>query len=587
MARRSRHMVLLAAVALLVLGPLPVPVSAGPPEFGTITGTFVDPSGRPVSGARVVAHSLRAPWESTVTTTASDGRFSMRPAAGDYRLHYQPLPPLLYQWGSGKEAEPAADIVTIEADKVLLIEEKALPIGRVVGRLLDAAGQPVEFGEITIENPSLGRSFHAISEPDGVWSTSVRPGTYTVRFDTVGLVQWAHEKKWPNTADPITVAADKTTVVDEKLAPTGSLTVRAVDTTGLPVLNFCAEVHTYFVSDNACSDLEGVAQFPVLSDGTYTLKVSDGEHLDSTTTDVRVTGGQPSTVTAALRQAATVEVTVTDAATGEPVGGVCLTGLPAEHATEYGGYIDGCADSSGLVTISRVAPDRYAFFASVFDGVYGSQWVGAQGGVGSQREAAVVTAREGETAKLEVRLDHAGQIAGVVTDAATGKPLDNFFVLPGFSGGYTEPDGSYVLPRLGPYQWVVQFGSQWSGGSTSRFEAEPIPVRANETTTYNMKVDAGATLTGRVTGPDGQPPDFAQVFVVNSKSFDILDIPAVRPDGSFTSRLAGPQEVKLQLVGSVGRHFVVRWYPNAPDFAQGQAVPIPASGTVTTDIPIR
>jgi hypothetical protein len=407
-----------------------------------------------------------------------------------------------------------------------------------------------------------------------------------VSFSTSNQVQWAHAKTSPGTADPITVLADRTTVVDEKLARTGSLAVSAVDAaSGAPLDSFCVDAHTEFVFTFACTG-DGVAEFAELGAGSYTVKVSDGVLLDSTTNGIEVTGGNAAAVTVPMRHGATIAVTVTDASTGEPVGGICLSGRPADRPAEYGGFIGECADFSGTLTMRRVVPDRYVFFASVFDGVHGSQWVGPQGGVGARTEAAVVAANEGETATLAVRLDGQGTIEGVITDEATGRPVEGAEVLAGDSGGTSGPDGRYELPGLGPYNWVVFFGGQWSGGGANRFAATPIPLRANEIKRYDVRLAKPATLTGRISGPAGEPPDFAEVHVINAKSFDTMDRPAIGPDGTFTARLVGPQEVKLHIIASVGGRFVVMWYPSAPDFAHGQTVSIPESGATSVAIPI-
>jgi hypothetical protein len=576
----------LALVALaVVLAVAPVPASATLVEFGTIAGMFSGPAG-PVAGVRVVANSLTNPFESVVTRTGPTGKFTLRPVAGGYKVSFQPPPPLLDQWASGRETEWAADVITVRANAEVVLEEKALPTGRVEGRLLDAAGQPVAFAGVAIENPGLDRFFQATTDSDGRWFKTVWPGTYVARFDTTAQVQWAHGKANPETADPVTVLADKTTIVDEKLAHTGSLSVQAVDArSGQPVTSFCVDAHTEFMFAFACTD-DGIAEFAELGAGSYTVKVTDGDHLDASTPGVLVTGGNASAVTAQMRHGATIEVTVTDAATGEAVGGICLSGKPADRATEYGGFVGDCADFSGTLTLTRIVPDRYVFFASVFDGVHGSQWVGPHGGVGAQTEAAIVTAAEGETAALNIRLDGQGTIEGVITDEATGEPMENVEVLAGNAGGTSGPDGSYAIPGLGPYEWVVSFGGQWSGGGASRFSATPIPVRANETTPYDVMLRKGTTLTGRIIGPAGQPPGFAEISIVNAKSFDIISRPAVGPDGGFTARLVGPQEVKLHIIASVGGRFVVMWYPDAIDFAHGQAVPIPDSGITVVDIPI-
>jgi len=160
-------------------------------------------------------------------------------------------------------------------------------------------------------------------------------------------------------------------------------------------------------------------------------------------------------------------------------------------------------------------------------------------------------------------------------------------VLAGFSGGTTGPDGIYELPGLGPYEWVVIFGGQWSGGGANRFAAKPIPVHEDQTTPYNVKLQKGSTLTGRITGPAGQPPDFAEIHVINAKTFDRMGRVDIAADGGYSARLLGDQEVKLQIIASVAGMFVVMWYPNAPTFAEGQSIPIPDSGTTVIDIPIQ
>jgi hypothetical protein len=579
-----RRLALVVLVIVLVVSP--IPASATLVQFGTISGLFSGPAG-PLANVRVVAESLTDPADSVVTRTGTTGKFTLRPAVGRYRVQFQPPPPLLDQWATGKEAQWAADIITVQPAAEVVLEEKALPTGRVEGRLLDAAGRPAAFGGVAIENPGLDRFFQATADADGRWFATVRPGTYAVRFDTSAQVQWAHGKTAPETADPITVLADKTTVVDEKLAATGSLSVQGADArSGLPIASFCVDAHTEFRFSFACTDT-GVAEFAELGAGTYTVKVSDGEHLDASTPGVVVTGGAASTVTAQLHQGATITMTVTDAVTGEPVGGICVNGQPADRATEFGGYVGDCADFSGTLTLTRVVPDRYVFFASAFDGQHGSQWVGPQGGVGARTQAEVVTAVEGETATLAVKLDGQGTIAGVITDEATGQPVQNAEILAGNTGGTSGPDGSYELPGLGPYQWVVFFGGQWSGGGANRFAATPIPVRANETTPYDVVLQKATTLTGRITGPAGQPPDFAEITIVNAKSFDIMSRPEIGPDGVFTAKLVGPQEVKLHIIASAGGRFVVMWYPEAGDFAHGQPLSIPDTGSAMVDIPIN
>lgn len=561
---------LLSAIITVFLGLTPVSAD----ESGHISGLFTTAEG-PVADVRVLAKSQTNPAHSVRTVTAVNGRFSLRALAGEYKLQFQP-PGRLDQWASGRETEWAADVVTVESGATVLVEEKALPVGRIEGRVTDASGGPAAFAGVVVEDPSLDRRFQATTGADGRWSVTVRPGAYAVWFSTSEQAQRAPE--------PVVVARDKTTVADATLAATGSLSARAVDAgSGTPVMSFCADAHTDHVFVFACTD-NGVADFGAVGPGAYKVSVNDGQHLKASIDDVTVSSGVATPVTVAMRHGATIRVSVSDAETGDPVGGVCLNGRPADTATEFGGYVGDCSDPSGMLTLTRVTLGRYVFFAAVFDGVHGAQWVGPGGGAGSQDGAAVVTAAEGGTASLSVRLDRQGSITGVITDEVTGAPVDGVEVSAGGTATVSGPDGRYELQGLGPYPWKVFFGRQWSGGGASRAEAVPVPVRANGSTIHDVALRRGAVLTGRITGLAGQPPDFAEVEVVNAKTFDVLSHLEIGPDGAFSVRLAGPQEVKLHIVAAVSGRSFVGWYPAASGFDGGHRVPIPETGTVTVDI---
>jgi hypothetical protein len=236
-------------------------------------------------------------------------------------------------------------------------------------------------------------------------------------------------------------------------------------------------------------------------------------------------------------------------------------------------------------------PDRFVFYASVFDGEHGAQWVGPHGGVGSQAAAQVVTARSGEIARLKVRLDGIGTIAAVITDKITGAPLDGAMIDVGPTGSATGPDGRYAMEGLGPYHWIVFFGhpdyaGQWSGGGNNRLTATPVRVRIGQVTRYHAALRRGTTLTGRITGPAGQPPDRAEVAVVNAHTFDTLAHLIAGADGTFSTHVLGPQDVKLLIVAAVDGLPVTVWYRDADDFAHARTVTVPASGTKALTIPI-
>ena len=557
--------------------------------LGAVSGRFVSAAG-PVPNAGVLADSLAGPAESVSSPTRADGQFRLLAYPGTYRLKFT-SPETLDQWAHGQEAQWRADLVTVTADSEVVISETALPIGRISGHLNDSTGQPVAGAGVVIADPARGRSFQAATDDTGGWFATVRPGPYQVRFSTANQAQWAFGEASPATADPVTVVADQETVVDDSLTAPGSLRVRAVDArTGAPRSTFCASATNDFVFLQSCTDT-GTVRFDAIGAGTYTVTVADDVFLDSVNPGVRVTSGRLTSLTARMRPGATLAISVTDAVTGAPVGGVCVNGQPADRAASPGEFLGDCTDDAGMITLTRVRPDRFVLFAGVFDGVHGAQWVGPHGGVGSRAAAQVVTTRSGEITKLRVRLDGSGSIAGVVTDRATGAPVDGAVIDVGPTGSVTGSDGRYTLDGLGPYQWVAFFShpdyaGQWSGGGNNRLTATPIRVRSGQVTAHNAALRRGTTLTGRITGPAGQPPDFAEVAVVNAHTFDTLVHLNTGADGVFTTHVLGPQDVKLLIVAAIDGLPVTVWYRDAVDFGHGRTIPVPASGTKRVDVPI-
>jgi len=388
----------------------------------------------------------------------------------------------------------------------------------------------------------------------------------------------------------VTVAADGDTVVNESLKVPGSMHVTAKDAaTGSPLTSFCAETSgTMFAS--ACTD-NGTAEFPEIGAGVYAVTVSDGDHLDSVTSGVRVTSGHAAAVAARLQHGATITLDVTDAVTGTPVGSsVCVSGTQADRTTEPGGFLGDCVNDSGVVTLTRIKPGKYAFFASVFDGVHGGQWVGPHGGVGAQASARVVNVHYGDTAQVHVRLDGAGTVAGTVTDRRTGTPVSDAEVGVWGAATVTGTDGHYQLDGLGPYQWVMFFNHAdhagvWSGGGNDRLTATPVRVRQGQTTPYDIAMTAGTTLKVKISGRAGQPPDSAEVQVVDADTFDMLANVTTGSGGVYTAHVLGPQRVKLLVIASLdGLMHPYVWYPDAPDFTHGATVQVPSNGTKTVSV---
>jgi hypothetical protein len=302
------------------------------------------------------------------------------------------------------------------------------------------------------------------------------------------------------------------------------------------------------------------------------VTVTDGVHLDGSTSGVRVVAGQPAAARVRLERAGAIAVRLVDAGTGAPVDG-CVDALQATRIQGPGEGVGDCSfDGTGQVTLRRIRPEPYVLFASTYDGSHGAQWVGPYGGVGSKAAARVVSPGPGGTVAVTVRLDPPGSVAGTVTDRATGAPVAGADVSAWGAAATTDATGHYTLDALGPYRWTLYvsqdaYAGQWSA---------PLRVRAGQVTPYDVALGKGSTVTGRITGDSGRLPDSAAVSIVDAHTFDVLARVDAGPDGRYTAHVSGPVDVTLIVEAEFRGCFAYVW----------RRAPVPARGGILEDVTV-
>jgi 5-hydroxyisourate hydrolase-like protein (transthyretin family) len=555
---------------------------------GTIRGRFTR-QGEPIADANVRAFSPET-GSSESTFTDAEGAYQLSVWPDTYVLQFERADGELTQYARQKLTEPEADRFTVAAGEELVVDEEAIATGTVTGRLTGTDGNPVAGAFVGVSRYGTDRGGR--TDADGRYEVEVFPGEYLVSFGprNVGR-QWAHGKSSAGSADLFTVVAGASTVVDEVLRPTGSLTVRATDAaTGAPLANFCVFIPG--LTDFDCAT-DGVLRLPALA-GRYEVQaqVEDQDYLANRKT-VTVTSGQDTAVTIALSRQGRITTTVTDAATGAPVANVCLNPVRPLVPSGLGINVGYCSDEAGRVTVEQLTADTYNIFAWARDGEHGHQWVGPNGGTGAQAKARLVTVRAGQTVTVPpIRLDRAGTITGVITNRATGDPVRGIVGLSSFDTGFgltgaqveVGSDGRYTIAGLGPYAWPLFFASfglaaQWSGGTPNRFLATGVRVRVGQTTTYNQALRRGSTVSARVVGPGGTPIDFARITVRHALTGDVMG----SGDCDATSRCGiealGPQAVRLHYYVQAHGEQYNGYHRDAADFAHATIVTVPSSGT--------
>ncbi|MGE5828945.1 MAG: carboxypeptidase regulatory-like domain-containing protein [Micromonosporaceae bacterium] len=549
---------------------------------GAISG-HVTRDGEPVPSGSV--QLINDTGLSGFTPIDPDGFYRIVAFPGTYKLQYQ-LDNGLIQYAHQKRDEASADTFVVTAGPDLIVDEEAIPTGRIVGHLTDDAGNPVPGANVHAENTT--DSFSGFTDESGAFQVEVLPGTYRVAFTADTGTQWAHGQSSSGTADLFTVAAAESVVVDEALRPPGSVSVTARDaTTGQVITSFCADV----VGTVCTSD--GMATFPAVLSGRYQVRLvaDDPAFLVAFVNGVIVHSGESTSVTVNVTRAATITTTLRDARTGDPVPNACVDAVPPTLPFTLGAGRAACADETGVVSLTQLSPGGYNLFVFAHDGVHGNQWVGPSGGTGAQENARLVTVSAGATVTVPaIRLDGAGTITGVITDAATGAPLA--FAAAGLASSdegsaaqvFTDSAGRYTWSGLGPYAWTFSFGqfgyaAQFSGGTPNRFNATGIKVKVGQTTTYNVALQRGVTVLATVVGPHGEPVDFARISVDNADSGDQMmasgDCQGIQ---LCVMQVLGPQPIKLRYVGIVrGEQYV--GFLGGDDFEHATVVHVPGTGT--------
>jgi beta-lactamase regulating signal transducer with metallopeptidase domain/protocatechuate 3,4-dioxygenase beta subunit len=145
------------------------------------------------------------------------------------------------------------------------------------------------------------------------------------------------------------------------------------------------------------------------------------------------------------------------------------------------------------------------------------------------------------TSHVDLTLDAACQIKGVVSDSTTGKPIANCIVQakPGFMSGFsvetsTDENGAYVLKHLPGGEYLVWVRhAEWFQAPNRGDFLEPPEIRAipGKTVSCNVAMIKKATVIGRVLGPDRLPVVGATVCVKSAQGANYSDLYEIRETG--------------------------------------------------------
>ena len=386
----------------------PLDVDADLAPAASISGVVTDTAtGLPVSGACLSASTTTDPsyGDGGSACTTTDGAYTiggMR--AGSYHLAVD-APEGAYPrtWHPGT-TEPAGSVaVTVTAGRHVTGADIALsPAGTVTGVVTSGVtGEPLSGICVYGVRPSDGGRLandggRSCTGYDGAYTLAGLPaGGVKVHFAPLGneyLEQWAHGASSLASASLVPVTAGGTTTgVDAALALGGRITGRIVDArTRQPVVGVCATVGSANMWGNfgryapACTDHEGRYDLTGLHTGRYTVQFFDyggtwawqyfpnkADRVHAA--KVEVTAGEVTDgINARLSPGGTLSGVVLDAATGEPVEGVCVEPHTARQEDAFGMYACTGEDGTYVVRGFPTTKVKLRFSDGGFD--YGPAW---------------------------------------------------------------------------------------------------------------------------------------------------------------------------------------------------------------------
>ncbi|MEV6843961.1 carboxypeptidase-like regulatory domain-containing protein [Actinoplanes sp. NPDC051411] len=584
----------MAGVAgLLAVGALAAPAAAA--AKGTIQGTFTTSSGAPVQSASVYIVATDFSSQTSVVTDAT-GAFRAQMLPGDYHVSF--AWDSAVQWAHQAADEDTADTITVASGQTVEVDDQQLPTGTVGGRLTSADGSPLVSASVTLHH-GVDEKGWATTDDNGDYSfgAAIARDGYTVSFSTTDdIKQWVAGKADQGSARTFAVTAGAQTTVDDTQLALGSVHGRLVDPDGKPQSGYEVDVtlddENDYVNQTATTDDNGEWSVSPVFPGDYRVSfVSPGfqrtqwAYGASTAADAKlitVAPGGQAEVNDTWLTAAQLVINAVDSTTGAPVSNYCVW---LETGNDAGGCTTGSQITVGNLPGGtfplQVTPDSSTYYLF------------------SPRNTVTLIARQ--TTTVTIPLVQGGKVAFSSADHATGAPVKGTCAVlkvigqGGLGDGYGDctnavgkgvtdnsiAPGTYELFAVAP----GKYGHQWvgkQGGTGDQQAAARIVVKPGKTVTAPAALlDPAGTVTGVVTGSDGQPVTYGDVaFSAWGDAGPDWDT-SVGQNGGYTLGKLGPYAWPLLFSAGTDPR---QWSGNVANRFQATGVPVTANGTTTYDI---
>ncbi|WP_155372506.1 carboxypeptidase-like regulatory domain-containing protein [Catellatospora vulcania] len=555
---------------------------------GFITGRFTTHTGEPLLNGSVELRSTNGGYRTWAETDA-DGRYTAAAPAGTYKVGFSSYW-TQQQWVPGQAFYDDGATFTVTVGQTLDVSEAQTERAVVTGHITRPDGAPaasasVSLSDVTDRLSGIGAS----TDENGAYRIEALPGQYRIVVTNAVGEQYVPQQRYIAGATVFDLVAGVVTTVDEtQLGLPGSpatMRGRLVDAAGHGVPDVEVRITSEWGSyRTATTNTSGDWTSTGMTAGVYTVRFSSPAHQvfqyaygkaqEQDATRFTLQSGQTLVVNDTVIPATSIRITAKDAATAAALDAFDVS-LGQQYVTAEHGVAVLLGAPAGQVEVAVHAPGyRYQLFP--------------------------VTVTAGQTTELEVSLTPYAHITTKVVDAVTGEPLAGVCVFPAtrqsfrtWQGcpGESGPDGTLTLDHVDPgtMQLFVlpaggsPYGAQWFGkdghGTGSQQDARSITLAPGETRQIQrIKMDRAGTVTGVVTGADGQPVTGGVVSMVTptigngSRGGATID-----STGHYTIGWLGPYQWPLQF--RVAEH---AWQWSGAIAKRHDAVKVPVAAEQTT-----
>ena len=565
---------------------------SGPPDVGGVAGRVTNPAGQPLAGvcAWVIEETRQGGFAEGHATSRNGtykigeddfypGRFLVLFTSNCGGANVNPFVPIApgpwaAQWYKGKFAQSKATKVRLRAHKVTRgIDAVMQRGGEVSGTIYGADHRPLEHGCAVLTSASGEEFGQAVANPTGEYTiTGLDPGSYRVTGlgSCSGMSDYA-QTWYPHAASLRTAQVIKvrlghrTRGINMTLEQLGTVTgiVRFGGRTGRPLGGVCVSVTSPTnMSDfgSATSGKNGEYVVDGLPAGRYQVQAyagcgNSGNYLSATyphrvhVADGRTTSG----INLYMQDGGTLTGTVTAAATGRPLAGICVFDENGDGAV---------SGKNGAYTIDELPTERttVSFNGGCGNrGSYAPQNYDNQVAVEAAREVRVTAGQV--TAGINAAMLPGATIAGWVT-SPHGRPVPGVCVeiVPAGQSGFgiyggsatTNKAGSYVEANLAPGGYAVAFFSgclgpsnaaqiQWFKGQPAAAAAGLVDVSAGaDASGIDAVVSPAGAIAGTVHSVTGRPIDFDCMTAISRRTGQASGFQSSLGSGTYTISSLAP-----------------------------------------------